>query len=244
MSPPSLTARSRALWESLADAPVQFAPALRVAVSAGSRLGPPGWVDIVVISGAAIATAPTPEAAGTVQQALRALPATALTDPEILSTRLRLLEVLGPACLAYLDPAEFRPDHGPIAVEQVPPPHHEDLGSLITASSAEDVNESAITNITSPAFVTRDHGTITSVAGYCDWPGEVAHVSVLTMASARGRGLARTVASAAVSHAINRGKLAQWRARPEASRRVARVLGFRELGSQVCVRLQTHRPSG
>src|ERR1700743_2741197 len=167
MSRPPLTPRSRALWESLADAPVQFAPALRVAVSAGSRLGPPGWVDIVVISGAAIATAPTPAAAGTVQQALRALPATALTDPEILSTRLRLLEVLGPACLAYLDPAEFRPDPGPIASGQAPP-HHEDLGSLITASSAEDVNESAITKITSPAFVTRDHGTITSAAGYCD----------------------------------------------------------------------------
>jgi hypothetical protein len=242
MAPPSLTARSRALWESLADAPVQFEPALRVAVSADSRLGPPGWVDIVVISGAAIATAPTPEAAGAVQQTLGALPVAALTDPGILRTRLRLLEVLGPACLAYLDPAEFHPDHGSIAIEQFPP-HHEDLGSLITVSSAEDVNESDITKITSPAFVTREHGTITSVAGYCDWPGEVAHLSVLTMASARGRGLARAVTSAAVSHGIHRGKLAQWRARPEASRRVARALGFRELGSQVCVRLQTERSS-
>jgi hypothetical protein len=236
MAPSFLTARPRALWESLAGAPVQFAPVLRVAVSADSRLGPPGWVDIVVISGGAIATAPTPEAAGAVQQALGALPTATLTDPEILRARLQLLEVLGPACLAYLDPAEFHPDHGPITVEQLPP-HHEDLGSLITASSAEDVNESGITKITSPAFVTREHGTITSVAGYCDWPGEVAHLSVLTMATARGRGLARAVTSAAVSHAIHRGKLAQWRARPEASRRVARALGFRELGSQICVRL-------
>lgn len=235
MSPSVLTVRSRALWESLAGAPVQFAPALRVAVSPDSRLGPPGWVDIVVISGAVIATAPTPEVAHAVQQALGALPAAALTDSAILSTRLPLVEVLGPACLAYLDPAKFRPHHGPIAVEQLSP-HDGDLSSVISASSAEDVEESDISKITSPAFVTRERGTITSVAGYQDWPGEVAHVSVLTMATARGRGLARSVASAAVSHAIHRGQLAQWRARPTASQRVAGALGFHELGSQVCVR--------
>jgi GNAT acetyltransferase-like protein len=240
MSPSSLVARSRALWESLAGAPVQFAPALRVAVSPDSRLGPPGWVDIVVISDAVIATAPTPEAARAVQEALGALPAAALTDRAILSTRLQLVEVLGPASLAYLNPAEFQPYHGPVAVGQLPP-HDEDLGHLITASSAEDVEESDITKITSPAFVTREHRTITSVAGYRDWPGEVSHVSVLTMANARGRGLARVTASAAVSHAIHGGKLAQWRARPEASQRVARALGFRDLGSQVCVRVRTGR---
>ena len=242
MSPSSLTVRSRALWESLAGAPVQFAPALRVAVSPDSRLGPPGWVDIVVISGAVIATAPTPAVARAVQEALGALPAASLTDAAVLSTRLQLVEVLGPAGLAYLDPGEFHPHQGPVAVEQLSP-HDEDLGPVITASSAEDVEESDITKITSPAFVTREHGTITSVAGYCDWPGEVAHVSVLTMATARGRGLARTTASAAVSHAIHRGKLAQWRARPKASQRVARALGFRDLGSQVCVRLQIERSS-
>jgi len=105
------------------------------------------------------------------------------------------------------------------------------------ASTAEDAGESGMTQITSPAFATREHGTILSAAGYRDWPGEVAHLSVLTIATARGRGLARTVASAAITHAIQHGKLPQWRARPPASRRVARVLGFRELGSQVSIRI-------
>jgi RimJ/RimL family protein N-acetyltransferase len=79
---------------------------------------------------------------------------------------------------------------------------------------------------------------IISAAGYRNWPGEVAHLSVLTLAAARGRGLARMVTSAAVTHAIQLGKLPQWRAWSAASRRVARALGFRELGSQVSIRIQ------
>ncbi|MDP9793692.1 RimJ/RimL family protein N-acetyltransferase [Catenuloplanes nepalensis] len=53
----------------------------------------------------------------------------------------------------------------------------------------------------------------------------------------RGRGLARAVATAAVADALRSRLLPQWRARPKASRRVARALGFRELGSQLSVRL-------
>jgi hypothetical protein len=51
------------------------------------------------------------------------------------------------------------------------------------------------------------------------------------------RGLACATASATVSHALRRGKLPQWRTRPEASRRIALSLGFNELGSQVSIRL-------
>jgi L-amino acid N-acyltransferase YncA len=74
-------------------------------------------------------------------------------------------------------------------------------------------------------------------AGYRNWPCAIAHLSVLTASASRGRGLARAAASAAVAHAIEEGKLPQWRARAQASRRVARALGFRELGSQASIRL-------
>jgi hypothetical protein len=60
MSLPLLTARSRALWESLAGVPVTFGPALPVVVSPQSRLCPPGWAGLVVIGDASIATAPAP----------------------------------------------------------------------------------------------------------------------------------------------------------------------------------------
>ena len=236
MDSPTLTARSRALWEGLAGAPVEFGPVLRVAVSPNSLLCPPGWVGIIVIGDAVIATAPAPDTADAVQQALGTLPAPSLTDPTVLSTRLQPLEMIGPACLAYLDPAEFRPCHGAIAVEQLLP-HDGGLRQFVAASSAEDVEESGIRRITSPAFATREHGTIISAAGYRDWPSDVAHLSVLTIATARGRGLARAVASAALTHAIERGKLPQWRARPPESRRVARALGFRELGFQLSIRV-------
>jgi GNAT superfamily N-acetyltransferase len=193
-------------------------------------------VGIVVLADAVIATAPTLGIAHTVQQALETLPAVSLTDPAVLSTRLQVLDMLGPACLAYLDPAEFRPHHGQVAVEQLLP-HDDDLRQLVGSSSTDDVEESGITQITSPAFAVREYGAIISAAGYRVWAGQVAHLSVLTIATARGRGLARAVASAAVAHAIAHGELPQWRARPQTSRRVARALGFRELGSQVSIRV-------
>ncbi|WP_331770484.1 hypothetical protein [Embleya sp. NBC_00888] len=49
--------------------------------------------------------------------------------------------------------------------------------------------------------------------------------------------MARTVASAAVRHALAAGLLPQWRARPEPSKRVALALGFRDVGFQVSIRL-------
>lgn len=190
----------------------------------------------MVIADAVLATAPTADTANAVQQALETLPAASLTDPGTLSARLQLGEMLGPACLAYLHPTELCPHYGPVAVEQVLP-HDEGLRQLIAACDVADVEESGIEEITSPVFAIREHRTIISAAGYRDWPSETAHLSVLTIAAARGRGLARTVVSAAVTHAIQLGKLPQWRARPEGSRRVARALGFRELGSQVSIRV-------
>jgi RimJ/RimL family protein N-acetyltransferase len=80
-------------------------------------------------------------------------------------------------------------------------------------------------------------GAVTAACGYRRWPARLAHLCVLTAPQQRGRGLARTVAGAAVAHALDNGFLPQWRARPEPSRRVARALGFRELGAQLSVRL-------
>jgi hypothetical protein len=236
MYPPALTARSRVLWEALASAPAEFAPTLRVAVSPGSLLCPPGWVGLVVIADAVLATAPATDAANTVQHALEGLPAASLTDSRMLRSRLQILEMLGPACLAYLDPGEFRPRRGPVAARQLQL-RAGDLQEFIAGCAAEDVEESGIDEITSPAFAVWDRGTIASVAGYRDWPGDVAHLSVLTAADARGRGLAGIAASAAITHAIGLGRFPQWRARPAASRRIARALGFRELGSQVSIRI-------
>ncbi len=235
---PALMARSRDLWERVARAPVAFMPALRVVVSPESGLGPPGWVGIVVIGDAVIATAPSPELAQLVQQPLGTLAAASLTDPGVLRACFPVLEILGPACLAYLDAEEFRPRHDGACVELLDL-QDRDLRQFLAGAGDEDVAESGLAEIASPAFAVRARGLVVAAAGYRTWPGEGAHLSVLTAAQARSRGFGRVAASAAVAHAIQAGLLPQWRARAQPSRRVARALGFRELGSQVSIHIRT-----
>jgi RimJ/RimL family protein N-acetyltransferase len=230
----ALTARARELWECLAAA--GFTPAISVAVAPRSDLCPPGWVGIVVLGGAVLATAPDHDTARFIEQALGGLPAASLTDTGILASRLPAAEIRGPAALAYLDPAEFRPQPGD-AVTTPTALDHPIFRRFLLAADTDDVGESGIGKITTPAFAVREHGQVVAAAGYRDWPCSTAHLSVLTAPAARGRGLARAAASAAVAHAIAEGRLPQWRARPPASRRVARALGFRELGFQVSIRL-------
>jgi hypothetical protein len=234
----ALTARARDLWESLAGAAAGFASDVSAAVSPGSYLCPPGWVGIVVLDDAALVTAPDHGTARAIEEALGGVPAASLTDGSVLRSRLPGAELLGPAALAYLDPAEFRTWPGGAAARQV---NADDPGlrQLMLAAGAGDVEESGIGEITTPAFAVSEHGQVVAAAGYRDWPLGTAHLSVLTAPAARGRGLARAATSAAVAHAVQAGRLPQWRARPQASRRVALALGFRELGSQVSIRPAT-----
>ena len=233
--PAALIARARELWECLAGETAGFASAMSVAVSRGSGLGPAGWAGLVVLDGAVLATAPDHDTARVIEQALGDLPAASLGDTGVLASRLPAAEVIGPAALAYLDPAEFRPQPGGAVTV---PTDLDDPGfrQFLLAADPDDAGESGIGEITTPAFAIREGDRVVAAAGYRDWPLGTAHLSVLTAAAARGRGLARAAASAAVAHAIAEGRRPQWRARPPASRRVARALGFRELGFQVCIR--------
>ena len=232
---PAKLASARELWEYLAGGVSGFAPAVSVAVSSRSYLGPPGWAGLVVVDGTVLATAPDHDTARMVEQALDGLPVASLADTGILASRLPGAEILGPAALAYLNPAEFRPQPGDAVIAPADL-DHPGFRQFLLAAGTDDATESGIGEITTPAFAIRAGDQVVAAAGYRDWPGGTAHLSVLTAPAARGRGLARAAASAAVAHAIAEGKRPQWRARPPASRRVARALGFRELGFQVCIR--------
>src|ERR1700733_5892036 len=166
MSLAELTARSRLLWTSLAGAPVQFAPRVRVTVAAQSRLGPSGWTALVTIAGAVIATAPDPATAEIVEQALAGLPAASVTDAAVLAGRLRIAEILGPATLAYLDAEDFCRHDGPPVVLAGP----SDLASFLSAVDPADRAESGIDEITSPAFAVWEDDRVSAAAGYRDWP--------------------------------------------------------------------------
>ncbi|MEV0574870.1 GNAT family N-acetyltransferase [Streptomyces sp. NPDC050392] len=233
-----LMARARLLWESLAGVPVSFASrgGPTVVTAPASALAPPGWVGTVLLGDAAVVTAPSDGVAHTVRRALTGVATPSLTDPGAVAGVLPVAEVLGPATLAYLSGDAFRPSPPGAGATDRLPPGHGDLVRLLASVSEEDAGECGLDEITSPAFAVRDGATVVAAAGYRDWPHGTAHLCVLTAPHARGRGLARRVASAATAHALAAGRLPQWRARPAASRRVAGALGFRELGSQLSVR--------
>ncbi|WP_051844316.1 GNAT family N-acetyltransferase [Streptomyces globisporus] len=225
---------AQALWEELARAPRSFPPpdGVNVIVSPESGLCPPGWVGVVVLGGSALVTAPAESTARALRTALAGLPPSALVDAAAVREVLPVAGMLGPAALAYVTPEGFRPAAGPWAVERLPGGRPA-LRALEEAAGEEDSAEASLDEITSRAFVVREHGRVVAAAGYRAWSRRTAHISVLTAPGARGRGLARTTASAAVADALATGLLPQWRARPPASRRVAAALGFEELGAQL-----------
>jgi hypothetical protein len=187
--PAALTEQARGRWESLSGGGA-FAPVPRVAVSPRSRMCPPGWVGLVVIGDRVLITAPDQAVADLVQGALGDVVAAAVTSAEVLSRRLPVAELRGPASLAYLDPAEFcpAPGHG---IARPLDPGQPGFRQFLRAASPEDREESGIEEITSPAFTVQERGQVVAAAGYRDWPEQTAHLSVLTAPAARGRGLAR-----------------------------------------------------
>jgi hypothetical protein len=224
----ALVDRARARWAGLAGTPSFPRSGRSVVVAPGSKLCPPGWVGAVAIAGAALVTVPDVRAAAAVHRDLTGDP----TDPAAWRRAMPVVEALGPATLAYLDERDFTgAEVGGPAVERGDP------AALLAATDPDEAGESGLAEISSPAYVIRAGDRVLAAAGYAVWPGRTAHLCVLTAADARGRGLARAAAAAAVADALGTGLLPQWRARPEASRRVARALGFRELGTQLSVRL-------
>ncbi|MFI1223409.1 MULTISPECIES: GNAT family N-acetyltransferase [unclassified Streptomyces] len=236
-----LVSRARALWQELAAEPdAAFGTPGRPAVFVApeSSLAPPSWVGVVAVGDAALITAPTRHAAQAVRSALDGLTTDGLTDPTTVSGLLPVVDTLGPAALGYLAPDGLRPGTTAAATPVGSlAPEHTALRSLLAEAGPSDAGESGLADVTSPVFVVRDGTEVLAAAGYEHWPRDTAHLCVLTAPGARGRGLARQVAHAATAHALTAGLLPQWRARPPASRRVARALGYRETGRQLSVRL-------
>ncbi|PSK68685.1 GNAT family N-acetyltransferase [Streptomyces sp. CS149] len=234
-----LVSRARALWQELAAEPgAAFGTPGRpaVLVAPGSALAPPSWVGVVTVGDGALITAPTDRAANSVRSGLTGLTAAALTDPDTVARLLPVADTLGPALLGYLAPDALRPVGRTAAPTTCLSPEHASLRALLAEAGPSDAGESGLADVTSPVFVVRDGTEVLAAAGYEHWTRGTAHLCVLTAPAGRGRGLARQVAHAATARALAAGLLPQWRARPPASRRVARALGYREVGRQLSVR--------
>ncbi|MGI5138190.1 GNAT family N-acetyltransferase [Streptomyces sp. CA-106110] len=227
------------MWQELASVPIPFDAAGEVSVvlSPGSRIGPHGWVGIVLLGGAAIVTAPSEETAGRIRRVFAELPDDKLTDPEEIGKVLPIGEVLGPFALAYVTNDGFRAAAPPAGLRVEEVPGYFDLGDLEQVAGPEDALEAGLDELSSPAFVVRVDGQVVAAAVYYEWPDGVASVSVLTAPAWRRKGLSRATGSAAVKHALAQGMLPQWRTRSAAAKKVALGLGFTELGTHLSVEL-------
>ena len=222
--------RSRVLiaWAGLAK--VDRLERFQVIVRARSALCPAGWVGILRLEDTVTVVVPHDDLVGAVRSALADVPA-ALMD---VTTRLRgVAEVLGPAMLFFaVDTLPPAPEY------HVYPAVPGDVDNLLAASTPDEAKESGLLGVTSAVFVTKtDNGSITAACGFSHWPQNIAHLCVLAHPDHRREGAGRAVANRAISDALEQDLLPQWRARPEASKSMARSLGLTELGEQLSLRI-------
>ena len=139
--------RVQDLWVNLAGVATSLpADGVRVVVAAESRLCPPAWAGIVVLGSSGIATAPDAATARFLRESLNGRPLRSAVEAEWWRGEYGVVDVLGPASLAYLEEQEFRPATRAAGIAQLPP-GHPDLVRLVADVSEDDVAESGIDEI-------------------------------------------------------------------------------------------------
>jgi GNAT superfamily N-acetyltransferase len=223
--------RAKRAWASLVG--VTGLDGMQVVVDARSPLCPPVWIGILAVGDGVVAAVPRDDLRDPVIDALRGLSPSEATDPDVVLARLPpVSEVVGPVALFYADDA--LPLAPAAEVQQV---GAAELGVLLRSVPPDDLDESGLRAVTSPVFGVRTGaGDLAAACAYRHWPNGVAHLCVLTHPACRRQGHGRAVAAAAISRAREERLLPQWRARPAASRALARSLGLIEVGAQLNLR--------
>lgn len=169
-------------------------------------------------------------------------------DPEDLLDQSSLLRccdghparLVGQARLAYTDHYVRPRQPGLRRLEDVPV---DDLpaaaAALERACPPDDVAEVGLAEMGRVIVTLDDREQPTAGAGYDEWQGILGHLGVLTPPEQRRAGHGTVAAALALNDALDVGLVPQWRARTEnvASRRLARRLGFTEVGAQTTVLL-------
>lgn len=148
--------------------------------------------------------------------------------------------ILGPCPIAYfpaatLHPDESLPPYRALAVGDAAPVEHLAIDCGPEAWSDGGLELDAHRAV----FGCFADNRLVSAASYEIWGDTIAHVGVATAPSHRGRGFAKSVASAATAHALRQGLVPQWRtlASNVASVRVGQAIGYLPLASHFVVRL-------
>lgn len=146
--------------------------------------------------------------------------------------------LVGQAVLAYTDhyARPKRPGLGrleDVAVDDRPAA----AAALERACPPDDVAEVGLAEMGRVFVTLDDREQPTAGAGYVEWQGILGHLGVLTPPEQRRAGHGTVAGALALNDALDVGLVPQWRARTEnvASRRLARRLGFTEVGAQTTV---------
>lgn len=216
-----------AAWARLAG--LESLEALHVSVDPRSPLAPSGWIGILTIGSTVTASVPRADLEDAVTAALTGLAAAEVTTPGLVAQRMPPTRAtLGPAALLYPGASFLVPSEPP---DRATAP---ELSALVAAVEQHELDESGVTHLESPVFVSRTtSGGVAAAAGYRRWANGVAHLSVLAHPAERNRGHGRRAAAMAIGSAMDEGLLPQWRARPVASQRTALALGFIRVGAQL-----------
>jgi GNAT superfamily N-acetyltransferase len=228
-----IAARIRQGWRAELRAPAAFRrPGRHVHLRPRDDPARAGWVGVVTLDDSTCVSLP-PDAPARLRDLRRRDLDADLTEPAVVGRVIGpVQEFLGPASLAFKEPTAARaPDYPQVTLL---PAGHELVWHLATACGREDAEESGILAVDSSVAVWQVAGRVVAASGHRVWHGQLAHLSVLVDPAHRGRGLGTAVAASAVNQAVDAGLVPQWRARCTllASRRIARSLGFVELGRQ------------
>ncbi|WP_375423595.1 GNAT family N-acetyltransferase [uncultured Friedmanniella sp.] len=168
---------------------------------------------------------------------------TAGSDPSELLDQSALLHcceghgarVLGQAALAYTD--RYAAVEGLRDV-----PVADDSATAVALEKTcppDDVREVGLAEMAKVFITLDDRDRPTAGAGYDEWQGILGHLGALTAPEHRRSGRGTMAAALALNDALDVGLVPQWRARVDnvASRRLARRVGFTEVGAQTTVTL-------
>lgn len=144
-------------------------------------------------------------------------------------------QALGESVLAYFDDYCEWPGLTDAAVTDDP----QAVVDLEKSCPPDDVAEVGLAELDSQFALINELDEPVAGAGFDIWGGILAHLGVLTAPSLRGLGHGTLIAALASNAAMDEGLIPQWRSRVDnhPSRRLAKRLGFTEVGTQTTVLL-------
>lgn len=163
-----------------------------------------------------------------------------LSAPKLLERLARCEpELIGTASIGFREDA-----FGGAQEHAVEPADDSAVEELRSATPQEEWHEAGLDDMPERWAVHAEGGQVAAIAGFERWGEGLAQIGVVAARPLRGRGFARAVASAVVTHAHDEGLVSQWRARGgnEPSQRLGASLGFVVLGQQAAVALRNPHP--